>query len=106
MGEKTQENMYKDIEESKDLQLKELDREKLTSMQTLFNKQKRANDQQMQQKYEPKSLDQVNEPKMSVEQSRTPVQEPNLNSIEVLPPSEMREQKKNSSISMDSNQVE
>jgi hypothetical protein len=40
MGEKTQENLYKDIEESKELQLKEPDREKLTSMQTLFNKQK------------------------------------------------------------------
>jgi hypothetical protein len=65
----------------------------------------------MQQKYEPKSLDEVtgkvNEPEMSgIEQLKTPVQEPNLNSIEVLPPSEMREQKKNSSISMDSNQVE
>jgi len=61
----------------------------------------------MQQKYEPKSLDEVNEPKMSgIEQSKTPVQEQKMNSIEVLPPSEMREQKKNSSISMDSNQVE
>ena len=61
----------------------------------------------MQQKAEPKSLEQVNEPKSrGIEQSKTPVQESNLNSIEVLPPSEMREQKKNSSISMDSNQVE
>jgi hypothetical protein len=58
----------------------------------------------MQQKYEPKSLDEVNEPQLNgIEQSKTPAQEPNLNSIEVLPPSEMREQKKNSSISMDSN---
>ena len=32
MGEKTQENLYKEIEESKELQLKEPDREKLTSM--------------------------------------------------------------------------